>query len=71
MASDEVSVPAAAADTGERRTGKTTMRGNDVIEALRSCSRTTAIGNDVAGELRMFQKEHIGTGIRIVYKIAI
>lgn len=30
----------------------------------------TAIGNDIAGALRAFQREHAGTGIRIVYKIA-
>ena len=53
MASDELSVPTAAADTGERRTGKSTR------------------GNDVAGALRAFQREHACTGIRIVYKIAI
>ena len=30
----------------------------------------TAIGNDIAEALRAFQREHAGTGIRIVYKIA-
>ncbi|WP_418399499.1 hypothetical protein [Bifidobacterium angulatum] len=46
------------------------MHGNDFAKMLEVVFPDTAIGNDIAGELRMFQKEHIGTGIRIVYKIA-
>ena len=30
----------------------------------------TAIGNDVVEALMAFQREHAGTGIRIVYQIA-
>ncbi|MCF2562477.1 hypothetical protein I6E06_08460 [Bifidobacterium boum] len=30
----------------------------------------TAIGNDIAEALRAFQREHAGTGMQIVYKIA-
>ena len=69
QAGHEVSVPAATADAGERKTGKA-MHGNDFAKMLEVVFPDTAIGNDVAGALRAFQREHAGTGIRIVYKIA-
>ena len=54
---------------GERKTGKA-MHGNDFAKMLEVVFPDTAIGNDVAEALRAFQREHAGTGIRIVYKIA-
>lgn len=45
------------------------MHGND-SKMLEVVFPDTAIGNDIARALRAFQREHAGTGIRIVYKIA-
>ena len=68
-ASNEASVTVATADTGERKTGKA-IHGNAFTKMLEVVFPDTAIGNDIAGALRAFQREHAGTGIRIVYKIA-
>ena len=46
------------------------MRGNDFAKMLEAVFPDTAIGNDVVEALMAFQREHAGTGIRIVYKIA-
>ena len=46
------------------------MHGNDFAKVLEVVFPDTAIGNDVAGALRAFQREHAGTGVRIVYKTA-
>ena len=51
--------------------GRTTYDTDYDSKVLEVVFPDTAIGNDVAGALRAFQKEHAGTGIRIVYKIAI
>ena len=40
------------------------MHGNDFAKMLE------VVFPDIAGALRAFQREHAGTGIRIVYKIA-
>ena len=65
----KVPVPTVTADTGKRNTGKA-MHGNDFAKVLEVVFPDTAIGNDVAGALRAFQREHAGTGVRIVYKTA-
>ena len=46
------------------------MRGNDFAKMLEVVFPDTAIGNDIAEALMAFQREHAGTGIRIVYKTA-
>ena len=54
---------------GNRKTGKA-MHGNDFAKMLEVVFPDTAIGNDIAEALKAFQREHAGTGIRIVYKTA-
>ncbi len=46
------------------------MRGNDFAKMLEVVFPDTVIGNDIAEALKAFQREHAGTGIRIVYKTA-